>query len=499
MVGFCAPAWLHVPAHVGSYGAEVCDLGAAVGMTLDPEQRLVVDATYAYDEDGRLVSTELGCAAPRQNVKTHVAKVEALADLVLFAEPDCLWTAHLRETAYEAFRNSEGTGLADLFDAHDWLRRLVDDITDSDGERSITLLPRSAGGPRPTLRFMTRSERGGRGLTGRRVTFDEALFLKPSMTSAMVPILSARSMTGQVQVRYLGSPGLQHSQTWREVRDRGRAGTARALAWIEWAAPRVRCGSPDCVHAVGAEGCALDREDLVRAANLAIGRRMDIRFVMETERAAMTPEDFMRERLGWWDDPVVGGGVLDLDGWGRLGVGAQADMRAPVLAVEVALDRSSATIGAVWAVAGKPHAEVVEDRPGMAGLLGRVIELARKYAVLGVVLDMDTEAAGLAPGLEAAGVRVLPVNRSSRVAACGVFYDAATTAAMTHSGDPAMTEAIKSARWKDAGDGARAFSRRRSAGDIGALYVVVLALWGWFELTRADRPSVYEGRGVLTL
>lgn len=487
---FCAPRWMHVPDHVDTYGPEVADLAADVGLTLDPEQRLVTDAMYAVDAEDRLVATEVGASGPRQNFKTHVAKAAALADLVLFREPECVWTAHLRDTAYKAFRDPEGTGLADLFDNFDFLRRLVEDITDSDGQRSITLKPKSAGMPRPTIEFSTRSDRGGRGYTGRRVTFDEALYLKASMTAAMVPILSARSMTGRVQVRYLGSPGVKSSDVWREVRDRGRPGTARALAWIEWAAEQVACEAMDCPHTLGTEGCALDREDLVRQANLAIDRRIDIRFVMETERTALTPEDYMRERLGWWDEPVDGGGVLDLNVWGGLAVGNQEQV-FPTLGVEVALDRSSALIGAAWEVDGKPHLELVQPKKaGTDWIPDRVTELWQRYACPLVVLDAGTEAASLAPALEERGVELLMVTGAKRAAACGAFWDAAMGRKLTHNGDPLIAEAIGNARWKDVGDGARVFSRRKSAGDISALYAVTLALAG-HEEARCAVPNIY--------
>lgn len=490
---FCAPQWHRVPEHAETYGPEVADLAAAVEMPLDPEQRLVTDAFFAVDGKDRLVATEVGVAAPRQNVKTHVAKASALADLVLFREPQGLWTAHLKETAYDAFRNPDGTGIADMFDNFDWLRRLVEEIRDSTEEVSITLRPESAGMPRPKLRFKTRSESGGgRGLSGRRVTFDEALYLKPIHTAAMIPVLSARSMSGQVQVRYLGSPGLKSSQVWRDVRNRGRAGESRALAWIEWAASKVRvpCESAECGHQRGTPGCALDREDLIRAGNLAIGRRMDIRYVMETERDALTPEDYMRERMGWWDDPPEGGGVFDLAAWDAMAVGNQRPVE-PVLAVEIGLERAHAVIGAAWRIGEHRHLERVQAGQGADWVGPRAIELATRYEVPRVILDGGTEAAGLQADLEAAGIEVEMVSGTKRADVCGGFHDAALAKALTHNGDPAIRDAIAAARWKDVGEGARVFSRRKSAGDISSLYAVALALWGLEEVERCAAPNVW--------
>lgn len=470
-VAFCAPLHAYVPEHVGTYGDEVADLAESAGLALDPEQRLVLDAMYAHDARGRLAVTEIGCAAPRQNLKTHVGKAACLADLVLFDEPEALWSAHLRTTSDKTHAE-----LVDIFDNYDHLRRLVHSTPDSDGEKAIVLRRPGVGLPHPRLDFMTRSERGGRGLSGRRVNFDEALFLKPSMTAAMIPVLSAQSMSGMVQVRYLGSPGLLSSASWRAVRDRGRAGTAARLAWFEWAAKRRPCATDDCEHAVGTEGCVLDDPELVRQANLAIGRRMDIEFVMTTEREGMTPQDYMRERMGWWEDPPEGGGPIDLVAWRALSIGTIDDPEAPILGVDVALDRSRATIGAAWRVAGKPHVEVVDEQRGVDWVLLRLAEIAPRYGVRTVAVDGATEAAQLIPALEALGLKVEKLGGQDRAAACGTFYDLATVAGMTHNGDPAIADAIAAARWKSAGDGAKAFTRRGSAGSIAPLYAVVLPL-----------------------
>jgi hypothetical protein len=481
------PRWHHVPEHAATYGPEVSDLFESVGQSLDPEQRLVLDAKFAVDERDHLVATEFGESAPRQNIKTHGGKAASLGDLVLFRVPQALWTAHLRQTAYEVFRNAEGTGLADLFDNYDDLRRLVYEINDSDGgERSIVLLPSAAGEPKPTLAFVARSERGGRGLTGMRVTYDEALFLKPSMTSAMTPVLSARSMTGQVQLRYLGSPGLMSSAVWREIRDRGRAGNAQALAWIEWSAEREPCEDPHCSHVYGrVEGCALDREHLIRQANLAVDRRIDIRFVMRTERQSLTPADFMRERLGWWDDPPAGDGPFDLEAWAELQHPGTKEGRAlqvssaPVIAVEVAKDRSESTIAWAWPVGDKGHGEIVEERPGVSWVPARLGELAERYGCGLVVLDMDTQAKTLLDPIEQdLGLAVLQVKLADRAAACSSFEDAVRDGTVSHNGDPAISTAMEAATWRDLGDGLRVLSRKYSTGSIRSLYAVVLALHG---------------------
>ncbi len=479
------PLHHHVPTHVGTYGPEVADFAAAAGLPLDPEQQLLPDAAYAYDDTGRLVSTEVGCAAPRQNVKTHGGKACALADLALFDVPDCLWTAHLRSTSDDAFRNASGTGLADLFDAYDHLRRRVDTITDSDGEKSITLRPRSVGLPKPTLKFMTRGVGSGRGLVGRRVTYDEALFLKPSMVSAMLPILSAQSMTGQVQVRYLGSPGLLPSQVWREVRDRGRAAVEQSLAWLEWAAVRRPCQREDCLHLVGSEGCALDDPALIRQANLAVDRRIHIRFVMETERRGMTPEDFMVERMGWWRDPVnTTGGDLDLMRWATL-----ADLKAPrarpmMFGVDVGEDRT-ASIGAVWRRPdGGVQVELIEHGLSPLRTPARLLEL---HAAWGGSIILGGPAASLERDLP--GVPVHVATSAEFSAACGAFDDLLRSGGVHHAEDGPLTDAVAVAKWRSVGtSGERAWQLKDSLG-IGPLAAVTRALHGLLSFDSTPPPA----------
>jgi hypothetical protein len=140
------------------------------------------------------------------------------------------------------------------------------------------------------------------------------------MVSAMMPILSAQSISGQVQVRYLGSPGLLSSQVWREVRDRGRAGDATGTGLDRVGREQRPCAMPDCLHVVGSVGLRARRPGADPAGEPRVDRRIHIRFVLETERLAMTPEDFMVERMGWWQDPPnLTGGDLDTDAVGAAG------------------------------------------------------------------------------------------------------------------------------------------------------------------------------------
>jgi hypothetical protein len=474
-------AWWNVPPHVGTYGPEVADLADSAGMTLDPEQRAALDAMYAHDARGRLVATEFGGCAPRQNWKTHVAKAAALGDLVLFDEPDSLWSAHLRDTSDRSFRE-----LVEVFDNYDHLRRLLDGRPkDSDGEQLIRLRRPSAGAPQPELRFMARSERGGRGLSGRRVTFDEALFLKPSMLSAMIPILSAQSISGDVQARYLGSAGRLTSAVWREIRNRGRAGASRRMAWLECAAPHEPCDLEDCRHAPGAEGCALDRPHLIRAANFAVDRRIDLDFVLTTEREAMQPpSEFACERLGWWQDPPnVDGGDLDMIRWADLRDVEATPVRPLVVGVDQGEDRT-VSIGCAWR-RGDGGVQVMlaheQDVPNPdvglspAAAVARLVALRKRWSAR---VLLGGPAVGLERELLDAGVPVEVVSSSEFATASGQLDDRIRAGTVRHGGQDELTESVAVARWRPVGTaGERAFQLRGVPG-IGPAAAVVRALHG---------------------
>lgn len=471
----CPPLHYRVPERAATYGPEVADFGAAAGLHLDPEQQLVVDATYAVDAEDRLVSPVIGCAAPRQNVKTHVAKVCGLADLAVFRVPECMWTAQQKDTARDAFRNKYGTGLADLFDNYDHLRRMVYSITDSDNETSIVLRPKRAGDPKPSLTFSTRTERGKVGFSGPRVTFDEAPWLKPVHTAAMIPILSAQSMTGWVQVRYFGSPGHVHSATWRDVRNRGRRGE---LAWIEWGAPRVECGEPDCAHVPGTDGCALDREDLVRAANLAVGRRIDIKFVMVTERNELSnpdPMKYARERLGWWEDPPEGDGG-DVFGGAWLGLADPGAERGRRVAFGLAVppDRKWAAVAVAWRRPdGHVQVMLADYHAGTDWVAARCAKLTSDW---GGKVTASTAARGLV-------ARAVEPSAGDQALAHTGLDDLVRAGKVRHGNQPALNVAVRAAEWRSYGD-SRVLDRKGST-DISPIDAAALAV----HALTAHRPG----------
>lgn len=474
------PAHLWIPERVGSYGAEAADLAAMAGRPLDAEQRIAVDAILSYGPGGRWVALEAAVVMPRQNGKTSGVILPAvLADLFLFSADRIVWTAHLFRTARDAF--SDVVSLID--GCHDLARR-VKKVTYANGEEAIEL----HSGAR--LEFLARSKGGGRGLGGKRLVMDEALYLSAESMGSLIPTLSARE---DPQIVYGSSAGVLGSDHLRSLRDRGRRGGDPSLVWVEWCAPGGWDDPPctsgkDCPHTLDADGCALDDEALWRLANPALGRRIKYEFV-RAERRAMPPGEFGRERLGWFDLPPTVDQPIPIEAWSALAI-APPDREAmlPIaIGVDVTPERSHASIGVCGVVDGLRVVEVAEHRRGLGWVVPWLVERHQTWRPCAVVIAKGSPAGALIPDLEAAGIEVLKPSTADEAQACGAFVDAAAPAegepTLRHLGQPVLDAAVKGAAKVQLGDGAWRWSRRTSTVDISPLVAVTLAAWG-----RVSRP-----------
>lgn len=455
------PTFQWMPEYGRTLGDEVADLAELAGFTPDPEQRLALDMLFAMDAAGRAAVRDFAICAPRQNLKTGLLKQAALGWLFITEQRLIVWSAHEFPTSQEAFRDMEV-----LITSCPDLEREIKQIHYGNGEESIELT-----GDR-RLKFKARTKSGGRGLTGDKIVLDEAMYLRATHMGALVPTLRA---VKDPQLVLAGSAGMIDSDVWRGYRDNGRAGGDPTLGWLEYCDPdQGGCEQPACTHQYGVPGCALDDRRRWWGCNTALGRRITEE-TLASDRRRLPPGEFARETHGWWDDPPSGSAIIDMIAWRELG--GQFTLGDPVtFSLEIPLDRSRALIGAAGPSSEpeRVQVEVAHVEPGTdwtVGWLGR-------NGARSVVLDGAGEAASLVPALEQAGITVHKVTGAERAQACGGFYDAATQGTLSHLNDPDVTGALTAAKWKQIGEGARAFSRRQSTGDISALYAVTLALHG---------------------
>lgn len=463
------PAFLWVPEHTSTAGGEAADFARAMGMEPEPEQLLALDVILAERPDGRWAAPEVGIAAPRQNLKSFCFEVVCLSDLWLgFGSELIVWTAHEFNTAMEAFRH-----VKQLIEEHEFLSRRVARVTEGNGTEGVELID----GKR--LRFKARTKAGGRGLTGDRTVLDEAQQLQASHMGSLMPTMSAKSQHGNPQLLYGGSAGLAHSSVWRRVRDRGRAGGEPRLAWLEWCAAKGACASERCDHRVGSAGCQLDDEQALRQANPGLGRRISVEWIVENERKTMTPEEYARERFGWWDDPeeaTVDG--LPLDVWNACAVPESKLVEVQAWAVAPAEDLSWCAIAAVGTNAdGKAHGEVVEYRRGTAWVAERMVELRTDHGEHPVVLEAKGPRSNLADDLAEVGIDATFASADEVVEACGELLSSLLDRKFVHIAQGELDMAVKGGRRRNVGE-AWTWARRGSSAEISPVIAVTLALWG---------------------
>lgn len=452
-----------------------------VGFPPDPEQRLILDDLFAVGGDGLSAAFETAVVATRQQLKTGLMKQAAIGWLFVTQEETVTWSAHLFPTTQDAFRDLTG-----LLTNSPMLRKRLatgptNGIHGGRGSENIELRD----GRR--LLFRARTKTGGRGLTGDKMILDEAFALQPDHLGALIPTLTA---VPDPQLLYGSSAGMGYSHILREIRNRGQAGSP-GLAYAEWCARRKACASEKCEHwkpshPLHDPGCALDDEDLWREASPLLGRQRSngtgLTLVkMRKFREAEPPEEWMRERLGWWDE---GGAaeIFGIGGWeGRLAP-YQPGLPVAALGVAVSLDLSHAAVVAAAINGEKVVVRPLKHGPGTDWVVASLKELQRQHRAPAVI-DGRGPGAGLIPHLQAAGVAVNVATTAQVLDACAQVYTLVVDARLEHAGYSELDAAVEGAVKRDVQD-RWAWGRRSSTADISPLEAATLAVW-W-----AARPTV---------
>ncbi|GAS95474.1 Gp2 [Mycolicibacterium canariasense] len=512
------PAYFTHPEYTQTLGPEVCDLAVMAGYAPDPEQELALNAMFALSPTKRTLSGQVATAAfefavvcSRQNMKTGLLKMAALGWLFITDQRLVVWSSHEMDTTEEAFDDIvnliQGTPLMSKRLDPDFGKE--DGVKRGNGKQLIKLRPSEACPHGQRLKFKARTKSGGRGLTGNKVILDEAMYLQPSQLSSLVPTLSA---VDDPQLVYGGSAGLAESVVWRGIRDRGRPGGDPALAYMEYCSQPEEnaCLDEACTHALGVEGCALDDIEYIRQANPALERRISIEYIRNERRTLATkPDEYGRERAGWWDKPDAGSeALIKPDVWTNLADPLSEPVDPVAFGLYTKIDRTASAIGVVGRRAdGKLHVGIVpavrgksiDSLPGTAWIPDRIKELVDQWKPCAVVVDGHSAAASLITTIEGLGVEVVKSNATDLAKACGAFYDAVTAdpdsaASLRHRGASPLTRSATSAKRRDLSD-AWAWDRKDKDSDITQLMAVTLALHGLIE---HGTPETVEVWGFLS-
>ena len=466
------PAFLATVDYGVSRGPDVAEMCGLAGFGPDPEQRLILDQVFAELPDGRPAAFESTILAPRQNLKTGGLKQIALGWLFLLDAPLVVWSAHEFRTTQEAFRD-----LVEIIEGTPMFARRVLTISRGNGDEAIIL----KSGARCMFRARTRS--GGRGLTAPKLILDEGFALKSEHVGSLLPTLAAMR---DAQVVTASSACKVDSEILRDDVERGRSGGGPRQFYIEFADPRPgECATEDCDHNRKAEGCAADDMDRLAAANPALGRRIMPDTLLALRRK-MPPEEFVREFLGWHDEPAKTTSELTVDRW----TSAHTD-EAPRGLLRLALDVAPSHGWSSLVLCGGGVLELVDRRRGSGWVPDRVVDLCARHAIDVVTLDPAGPAGALIPDLEVAGVRLDLLDGRSSVQACSALVESIRSGRVQVRAAEAFTEAVAGAVPRKVGDGWK-WSRVGSDVDISPLVAATWAAWAFISDQGAEiMPEVY--------
>ena len=414
-----------------------------------PWQAQVANVAGELMPNGLPAYREVRVTVPRQSGKTSMLLVVEVDRCLNWGQPQrVIYTAQDRNNSRSKWEEQcellERTSLRKVFKV-----------------RRQTGLERMVFANGSTVGITASKETSGHGQTLDLGVIDEAFSQKDDrLDQAFRPAMMTRPAA---QMWIVSTMGTEESTFLHDRVDDGRARVEAdersGIAYFEWSAEDDQ--DPDdaatwwsCMPALG----RTVTEEVIRA-----------------DHDAMPPDEFSRAYL----NKRTGGGrpVFDAGSWQACRDPHSQLAGTPCFAVDVTPDRAWAAIGvAGWGSGRRTHVEIVDHRPGVEWVAGRLEELYRRWHPFPVVIDPASPAGSLLIDLASLSIKTETVGAREYAASCGQLYDAVVAAQVVHLDQPVLNVAVAAARKRVIGD-AWAWTRR-SGLDVSALVAVTLARYG---------------------
>ena len=465
LLGVQEPRVLHYPKAAHSDADDCADLAAAYGLVPDEWQRNVLEAWMGRKANGKWAAGRWGLAVPRQNGKNAILEMVELFFMAVLGLR-ILHTAHEVKTARKAFLR-----IASFFEnerKYPELAELVEYIRRTNGQEAIQL---TNGG---SIEFIARSKGSGRGFTVDVLVCDEAQEYGEDAQAALLPTISSAPSGDPLQI-LLGTPPApgMDGEVFTRMRSAGVEGKDRRLSWVEWSAkPGVNPG-------VRGEWAA---------SNPSLGIRLNVSTVAD-EFAAMSPEMFIRERLGGWDENGTGTKAVQSEVWAaRHGSSDQVELSSEgrrVVGVRFTPDGS--TVAVAGAVRPDDESlpfvvEAIDQRSTSGGTQWLVDFLVERHKDLAqIVIDGKSGVGYLVNALRAEGVSaktILTPTTDDVTAAHSMMEAAIRDGGLIHTGQEELDDQVITALKRKIGTAGGFGWEAPDGGSVASFEAVTLAHWG---------------------
>jgi hypothetical protein len=441
-----------------------------LGISFRPWQPSVGQVILAKRVDGKYAATigGTGMSIPRQVGKTFLVGAIVFALCLLRPSLTVIWTAHRLRTADETF------GKMQVFAKRKRIAPHILKLVLGSGEEEIQFRNGSR------ILFGARERGFGRGFDEVDVLiFDESQILGDSALDDMIPATNqSRQETGALLI-FMGTPPKPSdpSEVHMRMRTEALSGEDDDTGWVEFGADEGYRPTP-----LPAELTAADWAQVAKA-NPSYPQDTPREAILRM-RKKLGAESFLREGMGIYDK-TQGNAVISSQAWAQCLDPDSQITSTPMFALDVSPNRSWAAIAVGGLTAEKlPHLEVtssgglVDHRPGTDWIVPRFVDLRERWPELRVIIAGGSAAESLVPALLAVSIDIDFIKAGDVAAACGMFFDLATTVGLRHLGQLELTSALAAAR-KSVDDPERAWrwGRKKSAADITPLYAATLALW----------------------
>lgn len=443
-----------------------------LGFGLIPWQRWLLIHALELRPDGRFRFRTVLVLVARQNGKTTLVEVKNLWKMFVLRVPLVIGTAQNLDVAEESWDKA----VEIVESVPDLAAELPKDggVVRVNGKKTLKLIHGSR------WKVAAASRRGGRGLSGDDVNFDE---LREHHTwDSWAAVTKTTMARRKAQIWAYSNAGDDRSIVLNDLQEKAQAALAdpggdSSLGIFEWSAP---------------DDCPIDDPQMWRLANPSLGYPQGIS--VEALQAALEtdPEPIFRTECLCQRVPDLVPSKIPLTSWVKCADPTSKISGGMVLSWEVSWDRGRAAIGIAGLRAdGLPQVELAEYRDDTTWLAGRVGEIAKNLGtdLLAVVFNPAGPGASLLNEVtERLPVRLEPQSLTARdqANACGRLYDAAVTGQLRQLGDDRLLEMLRKSATRTLVD-SWAWDLRGSTGDICGLAAVTAALYG---LTVYGKPVV---------